>query len=146
MNFMHIKFVFEKNKFCCTLRGQHFTSESVPQERFFGHFLAKFLTLFEKAAGRSESVVAGHTPNSRGINNYIERVSHNNIGRLGLSIIFWRKKGNFFLDLIFFSFFHPKFSCGRTRIFFKKKSKILAGFTTEFFFIWKWEIWYFQYV
>ena len=46
-------------------------------------FLAKILALFEKAAGRGESIVAGHTPNSRGINSYIKRVSHNNIGHGG---------------------------------------------------------------
>ena len=92
-----------------------------------------FLALFEKATGRRESVVAGYTPNSRGINSYIKRVSHNNIGRLGLFITFWRKK-YFFFGPRFFSFFHPKFSCGRTRIFFKNKSKILAGFYNGIFF------------
>ena len=108
-------------------------------------FWAKCLTLFEKAAGRSESVVAGHTPKSRGINSYIKRVSHSNIGRLGVSKNFWRKKYIFFGPR-FFSLFHPKFSCGRTRIFIKKKNEILSGFTTGFFLIWKREIQYFQYM
>ena len=67
-------------------------------------FLAKLLALFEKAAGRGRCIVAGHTLNSRGINIYIQRASHNNIGRLGVSKNFWHKKGIFW-DLVFLHLF-----------------------------------------
>ena len=102
MKFMHIKFISDKKKFCWTHTEQHFALGSMPQDR---HFLAKFLALFEKAAGRSETVVAGYTPNSRGINSYIKRVSQNNIGRLGVFRNFWRKKGIFFGPRFFWEFF-----------------------------------------
>ena len=72
----------------------------------FKHFLAKCLTFFEKAAGRSKSVVAGHTPISRGINSYIERVSHNNIGCREASKRFNVNSRNFF-DPDFFTNFIP---------------------------------------
>ena len=70
----------------------------------FVHFLAKLLALFKKAAGRGKCIVAGHTPNSRGINIYIERASHNNIGRRGAPKIFWRKKYIFFWTSFFLVF------------------------------------------
>ena len=83
---MHIEFVFKKN-FVLPSGSNNLPPKVCPRGDFLA-FLAKFLALFEKAAGRRESVVAGYTPNSRGINSYIERVSHNNIGRLGLFITF----------------------------------------------------------
>ena len=87
----------------------------------FWHFLAKFLALFEKAAGRGRCIVAGHTPNSRGINIYIERASHNNIGRLGVSKNFWRKKGIFFWTSFFFTFSSEIFLWTNPHFFPKKK-------------------------
>ena len=119
MKFMHIKFISDKSFFCWTHTEQHLLWEVCPRT----DFLAKFLAFFEKAAGRGRCIVAGHTPNSRSVNIYIERASHNNIGCLGVSKNFCRKKGIFFGPR-FFSLFQPKFSCGRTRIFFKKKMKI----------------------
>ena len=88
-----------------------------------GDFLAKFLALFAKAAGRSETVVAGYTPNSQGINSYIKRVYHNNIGRLGLPITFWRKKQIFFGPPFFFHFFIQNFPVDEPAFFSKKKVK-----------------------
>ena len=90
----------------------------------FGHFLAKFLALFEKAAGRGRCIVAGHTPNSRGINIYIERASHNNIGCLGVSKNFWRKKGIFFWTSFFFTFSSEIFLWTNPHFFSKNKVKI----------------------
>ena len=131
---MHIKFISDK-KILLNPHGATFYLGKYDPGPIFWHFLAKILALFEKAAGRGRCIVAGHTPNSRGINSYIERASHNNIGRLGVSKNFWRKKGIFFGPR-FFSLFHPKFSCGRTRIFFQKKSENLAGKTACFFSVW----------
>jgi len=125
--------------------GTTFFFKKCAPRAIFWYFLAKFLTLFEKAAGRGESVVAGHTPNSLGINIYIKRVSHNSIGRLGASKNFWHKKC-IFLDLVFFHFFIQNFPADEPAFFSKKINKILAGFTTGFFLIWKREIRYFQYV
>ena len=128
---MHIKFFSDKKKFCWTHTEQHFALGSMPQDQFF----RKFLSLFEKAVGRGKCIVAGHTPNSLGINIYIERASHNNIGCLGVSKNFWRKKDIFFGPR-FFSLFHPKFSCGRTRIFFQKKKWKFDWKNSMFFSVW----------
>ena len=103
-------FISDKNKFVGPTRSNILPWEVCPR--------TDFLALFEKAAGMC--IVAGHTPNFRGINIYIERASQNNIGRLRVSKNFWRKKSIFFGPR-FFSLFHPKFSCGRTCIFFQNK-------------------------
>ena len=100
------------------------------------HFLAKFLAFFEKAAGRDRCIVAGHTPNSRGINIYIERASHNNIGRLGVSKNFWRKKGIFVWTSFFFTFSSEIFLWTNPHFFSKNKSENLAGKTACFFSVW----------
>ena len=99
----------------------------------FGHFLGKFLTLFEKAAGHSESVVAEHTPNSRGINDYIKRVSHSNIGRLGVSKNFWRKKGIFFWNSFFFTFSSKIFLWTNPHFFPQKKLRFWLDLQRDFF-------------
>ena len=127
MKFMHIKFVSEKKNFVAPFGDNILPRKVCPK--------SDFLALFEKAAGRGESIVAGHTPNSRGINSYIKRTSHNNIGCLGVSKKFWRKKGIFFGPR-FFSLFHPKFSCGRTRIFFQKKKWKFAWKNSMLFSVW----------
>ena len=129
MKFMHIKFISDKKNFVEPTRRKILPWEVCPRT----DFLAKFLALFEKAAGRGRCIVAGHTPNSRGINIYIEKASHNNIGRLGASKNFWRKKGIFFWTSFFFTFSSEIFLWTNPHFFSKKKSKNLAGKTACFF-------------
>ena len=42
MKFMHIKFISDKNFFCCTHTEQHFATRSVPQKRFLSIFWQNF--------------------------------------------------------------------------------------------------------
>ena len=81
--FMHIKCISDKKKFVGLTRSNILPWEVCPRT----DFLAKFLALFEKAAGRGKCIVDGHTPNSRGINIYIKRVYQLNFcasfGRVG---------------------------------------------------------------
>ena len=116
MKFMHIKFISDKKKFVGPTRSNILHQEVYPR--------TDFLALFEKAAGRGRCIVAGHTSNSRGINIYIERASHNNIGRLGVSKNFWRKKGIFFWTSFFFIFSSKIFLWTNPHFFSKKKVKI----------------------
>ena len=131
---MHIKFVSKKN--LLHPHGTTFCLRKCAPGAIFWHFLAKFWALFEKTAGRSTCIVAGHTPHSRGINFYIERVSHNNIGRRGVPKTFWRKKQIFFWTSFFLIFSSEIFLWTNPHFLSKKKTEILAGKTACFFFVW----------
>ena len=128
---MHIEFV-SKKKIFVALSGSNILPPKVcPRGDFFGKIFGTFWK-----SGRPWQVYSGRTyPNPRGINIYIERASHNNIGRLGVSKNFWRKKGIFFGPR-FFSLFHPKFSCGRTSIFFQKQKWKFGWKNSMFFSVW----------
>ena len=128
MKFMHIKFISDKKNFVGLTRSNILPWEVCPRTDFWA-----FLALFEKAAGRGRCIVAGHTPNSRGINIYIERASHNNIGRLGVSKNFWRKNGIFFWISFFFTFSSEIFLWTNPHFFSKKKGENLDGKTAYFF-------------
>ena len=120
MKFMHIKFISYKKKFVGPTRSNILLWEVCSRT----DFLAKFLALFEKAAGRGRCIVTGHTPKSRGINIYIKTASHNNIERLGVSKNFWRKKGICFWTSFFFTFSSEIFLWTNPHFFSKKKVKI----------------------
>ena len=92
MKFMHIKFISDKKNFVEPTRSNILPWEVCPRTDFLAFFGKMFGTFWK--SGRPWQVyqiVAGHTPNSRGINIYIERVSHNNIGRLGVSKNFQKR-------------------------------------------------------
>ena len=67
------------------------------QDRFFGKIFGTFWK-----NGRPRQVYSGRIyPNSRNISIYIERASHNNIGRRGAPKISWRKNYIFFWTSFF---------------------------------------------
>ena len=123
MKFTHIIFISDKKHFVEPTRSNILPGKYAPGPIFLA-FFGKILALFEKAAGRGSCIVAGYTPNSRGINIYIERAPHNNIGRLGGSKNFWCKKGIFFWTSFFFTFSSEIFLWTNPHFFSKKKVKI----------------------